>query len=618
MIDRWHFRMINDKKRNLAYFLALQKAFDGNYVNLLDIGSGTGLLSLFAAKIGYGNVYTCECCEVMCDIQKQVIQSHNALCHLVELSSTDISIPKHIPQRVNLVVTEIFDCSLIGEGCLPTLIHAHENLIINENSKVIPQSADVFGVCIECEELRKHAKYSLDDHKIVFIGSHDNMEEDQQYYSSEYMSTIKGGYKEITKSFKIQNFDFDNKQNLLEAVGTNVPINVTVKQSGRIDAIIIYFHLKLDDSITIKTHPESKTCWEQAIYTNYDSKSYEMGDVVNIESTCHEDHFSFKLHSAGVCNDMTASNEYVDFTIFNINRQIVARMNDAMYLNEYCQCMLQEISKKKMQKEVLSICFLQTDVSLLPAIVADNGSDKLYFIEPSAVLLKFLLKYQANLAHRITVLQRPIVEALSECSVTFDLVIGELINPNGLLSDHMVEDLTVIKCLCCNEDTVFIPQQIEIHAMLISCDELRYENEVCDNSDVTLGFNVASFINEYKVSTVTDINILNKKYDILTKPFACGTLDLMKILHTDKDADELNLWEENVDVTILENNKVTAVIYWYHIHLYDEQQINTAPSEKSHWKTSSCLFSTDIDVVVDQMLQIKVTRNKNNLHFQVT
>ena len=38
-------------------------------------------------------------------------------------------VDKDLSERANLLVTEIFDSELIGEGVLPTIRHAHDNLL---------------------------------------------------------------------------------------------------------------------------------------------------------------------------------------------------------------------------------------------------------------------------------------------------------------------------------------------------------------------------------------------------------------------------------------------------------------------------------------------------------
>ena len=60
LVPRWHFRMLNDKGRNQKFAAAVvaavgewrRKKADVNSVRVLDIGAGTGLLSMVAARLG--------------------------------------------------------------------------------------------------------------------------------------------------------------------------------------------------------------------------------------------------------------------------------------------------------------------------------------------------------------------------------------------------------------------------------------------------------------------------------------------------------------------------------------------------------------------------------------
>ena len=44
LIDRWHFRMLNDNNRNESYREAIIKTIKQGYDSVLDIGTGTGIL----------------------------------------------------------------------------------------------------------------------------------------------------------------------------------------------------------------------------------------------------------------------------------------------------------------------------------------------------------------------------------------------------------------------------------------------------------------------------------------------------------------------------------------------------------------------------------------------
>lgn len=46
LVERWHLPMLNDSTRNAAFKSAIEKAVQQGHQQVLDIGSGTGLLRL--------------------------------------------------------------------------------------------------------------------------------------------------------------------------------------------------------------------------------------------------------------------------------------------------------------------------------------------------------------------------------------------------------------------------------------------------------------------------------------------------------------------------------------------------------------------------------------------
>lgn len=44
LVERWHFIMLNDAKRNLTYLKAIENAVRSGSKSVLDIGTGTGIL----------------------------------------------------------------------------------------------------------------------------------------------------------------------------------------------------------------------------------------------------------------------------------------------------------------------------------------------------------------------------------------------------------------------------------------------------------------------------------------------------------------------------------------------------------------------------------------------
>ncbi|XP_063879583.1 protein arginine N-methyltransferase 9-like isoform X1 [Scylla paramamosain] len=141
LVDRWHLPMLNDAGRNAAFRMAITEAVREGYNTVLDIGSGTGLLSIYALWAGAKEVYACEEDTFMSEICSSVLQmNRNATAiQILNKHSKDILIPSDIPQKVSLVVSETVDAGLFGEHILSTLQHAWQHLLLppqkSENDK---------------------------------------------------------------------------------------------------------------------------------------------------------------------------------------------------------------------------------------------------------------------------------------------------------------------------------------------------------------------------------------------------------------------------------------------------------------------------------------------------
>jgi len=62
------------------------------------------------------------------------VTSHNGygdVIKIIPLRSTDIMIEKNgvMEEKANILVTEVFDTELVGEGVLSTIEHAQQNLL---------------------------------------------------------------------------------------------------------------------------------------------------------------------------------------------------------------------------------------------------------------------------------------------------------------------------------------------------------------------------------------------------------------------------------------------------------------------------------------------------------
>merc|ERR1719187_2852560 len=155
--------MLHDKERNQLYYSGLKAAIQqrrdaGLPVHVLDIGTGTGLLSMMAATVGADSITACEEFGPMADCAERVIAENGfgSKIKLVRKRSTDLTVGpgKDLEQRANILVTEVFDTELIGEGAISTYNHANKYLLTDDRL-VVPGEARVWAQVVSSHKCRQ-------------------------------------------------------------------------------------------------------------------------------------------------------------------------------------------------------------------------------------------------------------------------------------------------------------------------------------------------------------------------------------------------------------------------------------------------------------------------------
>lgn len=150
--------MLHDTERNHKYSLALREAIQktkasGRKANVLDIGTGTGLLAMLAAQHGADSVVTLEAFSPVSHIARKIIEKNGfgERIKIVNKHSTEVSVGKgkDMEQKANILVAEVLDTELIGEGAIKTYNHAHQQLM-EENCICVPDSALIFIQVVDC------------------------------------------------------------------------------------------------------------------------------------------------------------------------------------------------------------------------------------------------------------------------------------------------------------------------------------------------------------------------------------------------------------------------------------------------------------------------------------
>lgn len=127
--------MIKDRIRCEAFQRAITEAVKPDAV-VLDIGAGTGLLSMFAAQAGARKVYAVERTAIA-ETARLLIEE-NGLSDRIEVIQNDID-AVDLPEQVDVIVSEWLGGYALDENLLPIVIRARDRWL-RPGGAMIPQS----------------------------------------------------------------------------------------------------------------------------------------------------------------------------------------------------------------------------------------------------------------------------------------------------------------------------------------------------------------------------------------------------------------------------------------------------------------------------------------------
>jgi len=378
--------MLHDSERNSKYHEGIRKAIkkvkeSGAKTAVLDIGTGSGILAMMAAASGADSVTACEVFEPMAKIAAKVIDDNgfSNRIKVVNKRSTGMEIgkDKDVEEKATLLVTEIFDSELIGEGVLPTIRHARTSLL-QERCKIVPHSAKVYIQFAECDSLwRRHklldirlpngksmkALQSLDDCRGTAAADELHID------ALDDIKMLSDPTEAIGYNFEgcLENLSFNTRQDKMNR-------KMKIRSSGTLHCIILWWDLYLDEERDIvlsmapkisSQHPDKvmwRDHWMQAVYFLPNELHVVEGDLLEVSVFFDDYSFWFDV------NDNSSKISQVVRPICTCgfhtvwSRERFSMCNNRSFWDSYCQA----IAKIKTRKNAIVL----GDVSLLPLFAA--------------------------------------------------------------------------------------------------------------------------------------------------------------------------------------------------------------------------------------------------------
>ena len=137
-VPAWHGTIVTDRARNEAYDAALKNAIEPG-MRVLEVGTGTGILAMMAARAGASEVVTCEANPVIAERARAII-AHNGYADRVRViakHSDELKLGVDLAGPADVFVSEIISGSLLNEAVLPVVQDVVPRLL-KPNGIVIP------------------------------------------------------------------------------------------------------------------------------------------------------------------------------------------------------------------------------------------------------------------------------------------------------------------------------------------------------------------------------------------------------------------------------------------------------------------------------------------------
>jgi SAM-dependent methyltransferase len=339
--------MMRDADRNVVYEKAIKLLID-NFVAkkdrapvVLDVGAGTGLLSMFAARSGAEFVIGVEMFETMATIAERVV-SANDLGDKILIVNAKSSEIEGLPVLPDLLISELLDSALLGEGCMPAHTDALTRLMSEPTAepvedmeteandagdfwadRVLPYSGAVYATLVQSAEV----KHMHDTGSIALAGGAVHAQRTPAEANAppckggwhlvpvHWAEMLKRGSKELSAQGKVLHANFALTE--CDAAEQYTPADtwqysdITVESEGVVHGVLLWWTLYLLSptldacrECTYSTAPGAQNWqdhWQQTIYPLPEDIAVQKGDVVRVyamHDTVHIQLYAEKIAAA--------------------------------------------------------------------------------------------------------------------------------------------------------------------------------------------------------------------------------------------------------------------------------------------------------------------------------
>jgi predicted RNA methylase len=265
----YHRTLIADRVRNEAFGRALAAVIRRGETTVADIGAGTGLLSLMAAKLGAREVFLYEAAEVAGVAAKALKANRLRNAHLFPCHSSEMV----DPPKVDVIVSETLGNYPFEEHIIETLNDARRRFL-KPKGVVIPHRIEQFVAPVVSGRI--HAELSAWDETGFDLSAAKAMSLNNIYVRTLAPKELLDGGASA-KAWDAVDFAKENRSTRKGEAAWKVSAPVTVY------GFATWWSAELGPGITLSTAPgEARTHWEQLYFPLLAPLELKAGETVSV------------------------------------------------------------------------------------------------------------------------------------------------------------------------------------------------------------------------------------------------------------------------------------------------------------------------------------------------
>lgn len=505
--------MLHDKDRNIKYYQGIRAAVSrvkdkGQKALVLDIGTGTGLLSMMAVTAGADFCYAVEVFKPMAEAAVKIVEKNgfSDKIKVINKHSTEVTVGPDgdLPCRANILVTELFDTELIGEGALPSYEHAHKHLV-QEDCEAVPHRATVYAQLVESKRMWSWNKLfpvrvqtGLGEQLIIPPSELERCPGAPSVYDIQLNQVSPADFTVLSDVLPMFSVDFSKQVSSSAACHSKqfVPL-----ASGQAQVVLSWWDIEMDPEGKIKctmapfwaqTDPQElqwRDHWMQCVYFLPQEEPIMQGSLRCLVAH-HDDYcvwYSLQRTSPDENNSAYQVRPVCDCQAHLLwNRPRFGEINDQDRTDHYAQALRTMLMPG-------SICLCVSDGSLLSVLAHHLGAEQVFTVESSVAsyrLMKRIFKVN-HLEDKITVInKRP--ELLTSADLEgkkVSLLLGEPFFTTSLLPWHNLYFWYVRTSVDQHlaPGAVVMPQAASLHAVIVEFRDLWRIRSPCGDCE---GFDV--------------------------------------------------------------------------------------------------------------------------------